>query len=420
LYNSESQTYQSLNSLGKGSTVSQGGSLSGGVGGGIPFIVSAEVSYQHTFGSTQSQRDNMIIDINGDGLPDKIYNTVGGLHFSPNRGDGTFGAGVQINGAPSKFSYTYTNSTSDGWEGSVDAGAKVAGVALGINAGMDWNTTYSRTTSYMLDVNNDGLVDIVNDGIVYFNAIKYINGIAIPTFSITSKNTQNPIKNTKTAIGESDEIPCDAPIKRSEIVLTKEQEELIKRTPLQDVVRVWEAPYEGIIEIGGNVRLLPCNTVSDGVVLKTQFNQTTILSPISLDNYDPHPINSSCTTTSVKVGDRIFFRLQAGTGVFSDAESDVVLLQPTITYKTGIDRFFESGYSSTVYSPSEEAMINKVGYNLVDTIPTAIVNIRGAFTKPITNSDIVCKVYMSNDSLYLKDSVVYSVNTHNDTACIVY
>ena len=98
--------------------------------------------------------------------------------------------------------------------------------------------TSSKTTVYFSDINGDGLVDLVSDGKVYFNHIEFdASGNSIPTFTLSSADTPSPIiyDNSKldTSVGA---------------VTPEEQAEVIANSPMEDMVRVWQAPAAGMVK----------------------------------------------------------------------------------------------------------------------------------------------------------------------------
>ena len=72
-----------------------------------------------------------------------------------------------------------------------------------------------------------------------------LQAMPIPTFTLSSADTPSPIiyDNSKldTSVGA---------------VTPEEQAEVIANSPMEDMVRVWQAPAAGIVNISGEVRLL--------------------------------------------------------------------------------------------------------------------------------------------------------------------
>jgi hypothetical protein len=187
-----------------GGSVSKNWSAGFHVGVGIPGI--KEVLVMITlFSKATSETKMMMLDINGDALPDKVYlsknNDVNRLCFIPNLGEGQFGScGIIIYGYDGALSKSTTRSNNNGWSGNIKVSNSVS-----VNAGMTWLKADSETTTYFQDVNGDGLVDVVDDGIVYFNSVSAgsIDGVsvAIPSLSTNSGESPRPVKNVKSIRG---------------------------------------------------------------------------------------------------------------------------------------------------------------------------------------------------------------------------
>jgi RHS repeat-associated protein len=403
------ESVSSLPALGGGTTTTHGGSIYAGLGVGIG-SVGAEIGYARSSAGTESDKKMMVIDINGDGLPDKVYKKANNVYFRPNLGLSTFGNETRIDGLPSKLTYSETKSTGNTIQGEVEIGK-----SLTASCGVEWNTTYSKVPIYFSDVNNDGLVDVVNNGIVYFNTTRLIDGVGVPSFSTSSQYTLNPIKNIKTTIGKAGEIASQGALVRDTAFVNIEKREMYEAAPMQDIVRVWEAPYTGNITINNTYKRLAC----------ANDNVDDLRLSIQIDNTEPWSILVNPTDTAVEhhnlinsqyisAGQKIYFRLQSGTNEFSTGDGDIVKWNPVITYNNLSNIPADvNGYSNLEYKISDGSIINKIGYNQIDSgVPTLL---KGTFVKPQTTDSVFLKVYLSNDSILYKDSIV-----QNDTSTIKY
>ena len=127
-----------------------------------------------TYSNSKSEGLMTLVDLDGDGLADKVFKKDGKLYFrkrlySP---DVPFAFEVtkhQISGEVGDFLKESSNGISLGLQAS--CGVEVSN---GLPAG--WSTT----TNYMTDINGDGLVDIVVDDEAFFG--KHVQG-QVPTFS---------------------------------------------------------------------------------------------------------------------------------------------------------------------------------------------------------------------------------------------
>lgn len=297
------------------SAISGSKSSSYSLGGAGTFGIAASCGNKHYSiggGYNYSKSDNTglmsLIDINGDGLSDKVFYTENGLKYRPNlvqNGTTGFGTSVLLEGAPNVFSISKTTTKSKNLQ------ASIPHAFFGLNRGK------SKTTSnaYFSDFNKDGLIDIVYNGKVYFNYI--FNNT--PTFSLNVDNTPNRI------------LP-GAAINTTVLAYDpNEQDELITENPLHDAVRQWIAPYDGEISINSIIQLLESPEAleypsEDGVRLAIQHNHVqTVIGNINYDDFTPHPYQH---TFQVNKGDRIYFRLQS----LLDGAYDQVYWDPLITY----------------------------------------------------------------------------------------
>jgi RHS repeat-associated protein len=413
-YLNDSTLSKNGTAIGASETVAKGGNVYIGAG-----LFNADFSNQYTLGGNiglskaTTQALSTLMDINGDGLPDYVYVEGGKIIFRAQtmtsyNSPPTFSNATEVKfqdnvGGEFKsvFSQSISNSTSSGVEGKLPM----------VSLGYDHVSTYTSTPVYFSDVNNDGLVDIVNYGRVLFNTTDMDNdgkvdvnseGVVVPTFTYNSVHTRNPISNDKNVNATDFANPV--------LAKTSELSEMQSSTPLQDMVRVWEAPFAGTINISGAVKLLvPTKDTAgyykaDGVRVAIQTlnkeNWSKSISKGDVNSYNPNLQN-----IPVALGQKIYFRVQCGNSLTSNGTFDNVTWNPTITYvnkeipnATDID-----GYNIRVYNASDGYVISKFGYNHIDTINSTI-RISGKFIKPATSDAITLKAYLSNDRWIYHDS----------------
>ncbi len=364
------------------------------------------------FSASRSNGKLILSDINGDGLPDKVYKQLGLIWYRPNLSTHTdFQRYTMVNDTdpikkiygnvkPVRGSLSFLKS----FNASLGLGLNLAytdcTTPLGVNAGVDISTSGSLTDIYFQDVNGDGLTDIVNRGLVLFNTLDKETGNI--QFTPNSGKSASPI-----AGGEK--------IRTSELI-QEDVEEVwktnVENNPLHDVVRVWEAPFDGIIKIDGNPTLIkPKGTPgedydiheynqSDGVLISIDMGtatQNTLATRLWSQKLTKsvHSTSHSIQGKSIKKGQRIYFRIQSGDNERANGAFDDVNWNPTITYtKTNKanqtelnDHDIQKQYS---YTASE-------GFVVTDHNPTVIypkegkktaIKIEGHFQKPLTNDDI--------------------------------
>ncbi|ERJ72854.1 FG-GAP repeat protein, partial [Prevotella disiens JCM 6334 = ATCC 29426] len=366
--------------LGGTTSLSYGGSFYAGAG-----VDDQSSSTSGTIGgSFNYSHDNSkglltFADLNGDGLPDKIYQDGGSVYYRPqictDEKKITYGEPIKVVGI-SKFSASSSNTFSGG--PAIKAGWQYIMATVATST----SRTTTKTSVYFSDVNGDGLVDIVSNGKVYFNHIEFdAQGHAIPHFTLSSADTPSPIiydaKKIDKTIGEVD---------------PTEQAELIKSSPMEDMVRVWQAPKDGIISISGTVSLItPTGEYdtdeyahADGVRVAIQKGRTELWNK-KITKGDATAYNATAQNITVKKDDRIYFRVQSGTEETSNGAFDNVKWAPVITY-TGAAETLPGGLSTTVYQPQEGAIYD--ANTLTNVAESASLNLSGKFTKPVTTDDV--------------------------------
>ncbi len=388
--------------LGGSSSIFGGGSAYAGIGlGGNVTSKINTLGFQYAHSRNGTDGISTLVDINGDGLPDQVFVKGGDLYYCANNGDGEFSKEkIKIDddgiGAFSKNS-SYSNSY---------GGKAYVGIGpVTVSAGVDWNYGNSKTKIYFSDVNNDGLIDIVKDGRVYFNHI-VINaeGKQVPTFRRASSLTPSPIKGGGTIVADFAE-PDDT-----------ERENLVKYNPVLDVVRVWEAPYTGTVNIISSVQLLPPPAGydpeefanADGVHVAIQFkegnNSEKWSQYITKDNNTTHPANVN--NLSVVKGDKIYFRVQPGPrnaenefGSTANGSFDQVRWAPVITY-TALPGDAVHGESREFASNTFDLSI--IG-NAVEMEKAGPFRVEWDLKKLPTNDDIKLRITLFNDPQILNE-----------------
>ncbi len=308
-----------LSILGGGASKSR--TTGGGTMIGVGFT-GGTVNVGPSFSNSKSSNTGKVafVDIDGDGLPDKLFKRGNELFYRKNMSadgkDLLFGKALRIRGVNS-FSEGNSISRSLNADAAVEVGiTNKLGASVGIS--YTHSKDQDKTTTYLYDFNSDGLTDIAVNGQVYFNHI--VDGK--PVFSPASNVTANPI------IGEGS--PIDKHFIPDYKVI---RDSLEKEYPLNDAVRMWCAPFAGKINIQSTIKKL--SNQGDGIIYSIQHESNGFMFRDSLLQAGSKTNNLNC---DVKVGDRIFFRLQSR----YDGEDDRVLWNPIITYislPVGKDRY---------------------------------------------------------------------------------
>ncbi|MBW2962954.1 SpvB/TcaC N-terminal domain-containing protein [Mesonia aestuariivivens] len=216
-----------------GASTSQGFSAGLRGGAGIGFkATSVNTTIGGSFNYSENTQEGRIsfIDINGDGLSDKVVYKNGKVHYRPNLGeDEGFGSLIPIEGL-SRLSKTESRTTGGG----VDANA----MGL-IGVGKSTSSTKSDTDFYFTDFNGDGLPDVVGSNRVRFNTTQPNADYTWRSFGTSPDESENPILAGS----------VDASVIQGLDLET--EEELRAQFPQFDHVKAWRAPYDGVVSIGG-------------------------------------------------------------------------------------------------------------------------------------------------------------------------
>ncbi len=327
------------------------------------------------FSFSSSDSDGMIsfIDINGDGLPDKIFKEGNSLFYRQNltgidRDSKAFGEKRPILGVQ-EFSKTNSKGNNAGLEANIAEATKI-GYSRGKNT--------STTTIYFSEFNGDGLIDLAYDGQVLFNSI---NEDGDPVFTPNSDDTPSKIYTGEPINGDIIELNPD------------EQEELIDQFPLHDVVRMWTAPCDGLITINAPITITTTQAaldydVKDGIRATIQIEDTELWRDSILDYTSTALIPNNVNSIVIEKGKRIFFRLQSReNGLFDQVHWD-----PEITYDgespSSVDANDKQLYR---YQASEDFVVS--AQQTVIMPYRGEIEIRGEFKKEVTTDTLNVEVW---------------------------
>jgi YD repeat-containing protein len=353
---------------------STGGALTIGANDFLLFSKDKTAGITFDYSNTEDEGLIALVDINGDGLPDKLMRKGDRLQYRANLAvpGGTAGFadelrpvhGVQF------FSQGKSNSYSPGVEANPPFGF----------VGSEFIYTTITTEVYFSDFNGDGLLDLCDKGTVLFS---YIDENGDPVFTPNSGLTPSPIPDPGAL--DMDLFEVDP----------QEREDFIDRYPLHDVVRMWQAPYSGTIDVAAPARLLSANFaeadqygrhdgVRLGIQLRGQRLWETTIEPDDATLHTP----AGLTQLAVSKGDRLYFRAQSRfDGAFDRVEWD-----PEIVYTDlpapGLDA---NGRDPRRYRASEDFLV--AAPQTVEAPVNGTIRLAGTFTKPITTDTVRLRVY---------------------------
>ncbi|HEY4110087.1 SpvB/TcaC N-terminal domain-containing protein [Puia sp.] len=370
--------------------ISSSKAMSKGGGGGVTVgsIFGDEWSKKASVGGFFSyNRDDQegmvsLIDINGDGLPDKVFKQNGSLHYRANLGGATktFGPSKPITGV-SDISAS----------NNISIGGGVQVVPYTLFVGYEHTEMNITTTVYFSDFNGDGLMDIANNGTVYFN---HLDAQGNPVFTTTSTPTPNPILSGN----------VDSSFLLKDTALQARQEKMF---PLQDVVKMWEAPYSGTVTVNAPVQLLVnpndagvANPKKDGVRVSIQLRGAVLWNTtIGPDDYSPKS-PTGVSGLAVNKGDHLYFRLQS----IYNGDDDQVSWDPIIDYTTPqlptsdhkVSSHYQASADFILHSPSPSGMAKPGSIQVdgvfnksltTDTVTLSIVRLRNTISTVLYQQD---------------------------------
>ncbi|MFQ6602988.1 SpvB/TcaC N-terminal domain-containing protein [Flavobacterium sp. C3NV] len=368
-----------------------------GLGSGYGSLKSNTIGAHGGNGIGNSETAVTLEDLDGDGLPDKVFKNKNGVFYRKNlagSGQNGFGEAKEIN--ISNLGLSKTSSFNWGVDAIISIG----------NVGYDKLRTTNKTKSYFMDFNGDGLVDYVKNGQVYYNRL--VDGV--PTFDRTSSGTPSPV-----AGGGAITIPGSS---------TLSQEEIEKQNPLHDVVRMWEAPVTGTISVSHKYQLIKDvspegikkrseyvnnagDEKADGVRLYFQKGNQLLWNQ-SIDANDVDPKTKTDNNITVTKGERLYFRVSS----IKDGSFDTAVWDPVITYSqmNKYDRDANGNqitssvtviaglkdanlYSLAVYEAGADFFSSS---NAGKVIPVAgNIILKGILNKPVTSDHITLRITKS-------------------------
>lgn len=249
----------------------------------IPFSRSATLGGNLGGGNSNSEAKVLMADIDGDGLPDKIFKRGDNFYYRKNLG-GLFSEDIYTIKKLPGLSYSRTNSSDDSYTVNIMVGSVTE----------SFSESVSTTSTYTADVNADGLLDVVVNERVHFG---YIDPVTkLPTFSLDSSITPAII------VKEDDVAPVLNPMPQLDLT-----------NGLMDVVMVWKAPKDGQVKVTGTITKQHI-ALQSGVKFSIEKLHDTNMGAATFV-YGPHLMLSSSdshdNTLNVVKGDLLFFRVHS-------------------------------------------------------------------------------------------------------------
>jgi RHS repeat-associated protein len=309
------------------------------------------------YGRRNSRTELAFIDLNGDGLPDRVYDGSGAAGDAVlfNQGDGrSLGAdvpagdpGASLPGVGLDFlNRKLGRETGNSFDASLQAFWGIAALNFGANYSL------SNSEDFALDANGDGLVDLVNSGKVYFNQPRAPSCAPGATqreccpaggFCFLDSLPMQALQD----LGDSSElVNADGSLARANQTMDE------ALTP-EDAVLEWTAPYDGSVDVSGTLAFAASTSAGDrgdGVRLRIyHYNPFETDRPSLQHTYLKTPGDASATPVllprvPVKRGEILYFVLSTLSdfpmndrfGKVSPVE--LVDFAPVVTYLGVVDR----------------------------------------------------------------------------------
>lgn len=268
-----------------------------------------DFGFNGSYAKGDSTTLTMFMDVNGDGLPDRLR-SGGGVELNTlnaDRESGSFTAG-QFNGIGGK---KLAFSEQDNFSIGAYIGYWIAAAKFG------YSTNFVNGKQLMSDVDGDGLVDHLEVG----------GGLQV------RRNTGTGFESPVTWNGYTfDNVDFD----NGAI-----SDRLKGDFYLSDPVRKWVAPYKGQVRVKGEVRKVKAGGKDDSYDASNPDAKASVRAYIYKNNdstplwHAEIPANETTLsyphdiTLSVVPGDRVYFR----TNSIQDSDDDDVLWQPEVTYE---------------------------------------------------------------------------------------
>ncbi len=304
------------------------------------------------------------LDINGDGLPDKVFDGANGLQYSQNMARvpadpfDQYGPNqnIQFNFLANPLDIMGPDEVflSKNRDITTEIGGKK--FFTGSYAGASLSNSRSTTSAYTSDVNGDGFVDFISEGVVHFCR----PAAGSSGMSLSSDATSLGRCSLATPSFNLDLFTDDT-----------EHEEFKDQNPPLDVVRVWRAPMTGDIIIPATTVIVSTGVRSeDGVSIQIQHEDNTASLVYDTQGLVTNDVMiSERRVNNIQEGDRIFFRVSSVINRDGNGENDGVIWDTRVMYDTSNDPSMENldvyGRPGHIYSFEDDMVatsLENTGY----------------------------------------------------------
>jgi RHS repeat-associated protein len=311
----------------------------------------ATVGIGFGFGRRNGETLVSMLDLNGDGLPDRVYGG-GPVLFNAGEGQALSPLPPQWDPGASLASGAYGidgrrlgKDTGNSFDVSLQAfyGSGKLGGSLNIGAAY----AVSSSKDFVLDANGDGLPDFVNDGKVYFNQPR---SASCPAGA--SRDQCCPAGGfcflPSMAVAALQDLGDSTELLDGDATMAQANQEMQDALTPEDAVLEWTAPYAGAVDVAGQIAFLNPTASGerrDGVRLRVYRYDPFSSSPAEEEGtYLKTPGDATVTpvqlgNVSVTPGTILYFVLSTLSDFpMNDAEgkispAELVSFAPVITYR---------------------------------------------------------------------------------------
>lgn len=375
-----------------------------GAGTGFEFNKALTLGVPFNYSEDESTGKSMLIDIDGDALPELLYCEENGNNCSlVYKKLKKTTSGVEYWGR-----YPVTGITSFLIEKTTSEAVGAEGTLRELSAMYNHSWSQSSTSTYFCDVNADGFPDLVSNGSVYINTAPN-DGSPGRHFELRGRNANEYLFDTE--IDESmfrDTVYTETRYwePNSTSWLISHDTITTDSLPLPDfdAVRMWEAPYDGVVRGDYSASLdsrLDDNRrndfILDGVRVSMQLNDGQKGQNWgSVLNTGDSLFSPNIGGISVNRGDRLFFRIES----MKHRKYDHVRWSPKIwydgAYQQGIDVALDpNGNNPLVFDAFEDFLINPgIKYHMPFQGKARVAG-TVSFTEPL-NDTVRVKIHHNN------------------------
>ena len=359
LYFADAEEWSNGKPLQLGNSTSMGSNFNAaaGVGYGTDFI-DGQLSGggSGSVSSGESYTEDTLIDINGDGRVDSVRQDKNGIYVALNENDG-FLEPVKINikkgSLDNEIDYEKNKSSSVGWNVYAGAGSVRVPLSLGVGYSEVKQESSSATLCSFMDMDRDGLVDIVETGKSTY--LKNMGNLNFEERNIYSKVTVAEVtKETDPDLAE------------------KYRKTYFVQTPF----RMWKAPYDGVVTITESA----CGIVENfdnakHVIAKTYEGENeTDVQELQITVTSSNTVKSSKKDIDVDKSENYYFISDNGKEPEkTDINWDITIEYSDIkTFKTGLkhpfmnlSKYMKMNPSPKIYSYGEDKAVQEYEHYIV-------------------------------------------------------